>query len=277
MFIYTGQKKLRIIFLNCFQNKYECNFDHLFSPYFLPYVYNTVMLPVGPCISWVNDYTNEYWYRVKNKVFQRVYRIDCHVYWKTFVKFSIIVDILLTFHMMRRHLTGNEAAQAVGMIQAGQVQRAVAGQFNISQSVISRLWNGFQHTGNVAERPRSGRPRKTTMRQDRYLSNMAKRQRFQCAVRLNSDFRTATGVCVSSQTVHLLFYVGKIKHRSPPLGWELSECLVNGIWPAIFKDWRWTENNYYAFGISTFHCWHETCMTYYMNPAFHIVSMVSTI
>ena len=103
--------------------------------------------------------------------------------------------------MMRHHLTGNEAAQAVGMLQAGQVQRAVAGQFNVSQSVISRLWNGFQHTGNVAERPRSGRPRKTTMRQDRYLSNMAKRQRFQSAVRLNSDFRTATGVRVSSQTV----------------------------------------------------------------------------
>jgi hypothetical protein len=43
--------------------------------------------------------------------------------------------------MMRRHLTGNEAAQAVGMLQARQVQRAVAGHFNVSQSVISRLWN----------------------------------------------------------------------------------------------------------------------------------------
>jgi hypothetical protein len=40
--------------------------------------------------------------------------------------------------MMRRQLTGNEAAQAVGMLQAGQVQRAVAGHFNVSQSVISR-------------------------------------------------------------------------------------------------------------------------------------------
>jgi hypothetical protein len=43
------------------------------------------------------------------------------------VKFSIIVDILLTFHMMRRHITGNEASQAVGMLQAGQVQRACTG------------------------------------------------------------------------------------------------------------------------------------------------------
>jgi hypothetical protein len=40
----------------------------------------------------------------------------------------------------------------------------------------------FTYISHVAERPRSGRPRKTTMRQDRYLSNMAKRQRFQSAV-----------------------------------------------------------------------------------------------
>ena len=53
--------------------------------------------------------------------------------------------------MMRRHLTGNEAAQAVGMLQAGKVQRAIAGHFNVSQSVISRLWNRFQYNGNVAE------------------------------------------------------------------------------------------------------------------------------
>ena len=74
-------------------------------------------------------------------MFQRVYRVDCDVYLKTFVKFSIIVDILLTFHMMRRHLTGNEAAQAVGMIQARQVERAVAGHFN---DMITR--NSFNFT-----------------------------------------------------------------------------------------------------------------------------------
>jgi hypothetical protein len=43
--------------------------------------------------------------------------------------------------MMRRHLTGNEAAQAVGMIQARQVERAVAGHFN---DMITR--NSFNFT-----------------------------------------------------------------------------------------------------------------------------------
>jgi hypothetical protein len=83
--------------------------------------------------------------------------------------------------------------------------------FNVSQSVISRLWNRFQHTGNVAERPRSGHPRKMTVCQDRYLSNMAKQQRFQSAVRLNSDFRTATGVRVSSQTVRNRLHTANLR------------------------------------------------------------------
>ena len=135
--------------------------------------------------------------------------------------------------MMRRHITGNEAAHAVGMPQAGQVQRAVAGHFNVSQSVTSRLWNRFQHTGNVAERPRAGRPRKTTVRQDRYVSNMAKRQRFQSAVRLNSDFRTATRVRVSSQTGRNRLHTASLRvyrpavrpiltlrHRTALLQWE---------------------------------------------------------
>jgi transposase len=117
--------------------------------------------------------------------------------------------------MMRRHLTGNDASQAVGMLQAGKVQRAVAGHFNVSQSVISMLWNRFQHTDNVAERSRAGRLRKTTVRQDRYFSNMAKRQRFQSDVRLKFEFRTATGVRVSSQTVRNRLHTANLRAYRP--------------------------------------------------------------
>ena len=92
-----------------------------------------------------------------------------------------------------------KAAQAVGMVQSGVVQRTVAAHFNVSQNVISRLWNRFHQTGVVAEGPRSGRPRSTTACQDRYLANMSKRQRFQSAVKLNRE--TATGVRVTAQPV----------------------------------------------------------------------------
>jgi hypothetical protein len=47
--------------------------------------------------------------------------------------------------MMRRHLTGNEAAQAVGMLQAGQVQRAVTGHFNVSQNITVNSVDTSRH------------------------------------------------------------------------------------------------------------------------------------
>ena len=61
--------------------------------------------------------------------------------------FSIFVGDFGTFQAMRRHLTGVEAAQAVDMVQSGAVQRTVAAHLNVSQSVISQLWNRFHQTG----------------------------------------------------------------------------------------------------------------------------------
>ena len=77
--------------------------------------------------------------------------------------------ILCNSRIMRRHLTAAEAAHAIGMLQAGQTQRHMAGQFNVSQSVISRTWNRYNQTGTVHESQRSDRPRCTTARQDLYL------------------------------------------------------------------------------------------------------------
>ena len=74
--------------------------------------------------------------------------------------FSCLHVAALTFVFvlctMRRYLSAAEVARAIGLPQAGQTQRQVAGQLNISQSAISRLWNRFQQTGNVSERLRSG-------------------------------------------------------------------------------------------------------------------------
>ena len=150
----------------------------------------------------------------------RVVKKICH--FKLCGTFSIFVGDFGTFQAMRRHLTGVEAAQAVGMVQSGVVQRTVAAHFNVSQSVISRLWNSFHQTGVVAERPRSGRPRSTTARQDRYLANMSKRQRFQSAVKLNRDFETATGVRVTAQTVRNRLHGANIRAFRPAVRPKLT-------------------------------------------------------
>ena len=61
-----------------------------------------------------------------------------------------------------QHLTKNESWIAMGMLQNGSIQQNVARHFSVSQSVISRLWNCHQQTGNVTDFPHSGHLRSTT-------------------------------------------------------------------------------------------------------------------
>ena len=125
-------------------------------------------------------------------IFHKDFRLFC---------FSFAIwTFLCVLSNMRRHLTAEEAARAVGMLEAGHWQRQVAGQFNVTQSVISRLRNRYNQTGTVQERQRSGRPRCTTAREARYLGLIARRQKFQSAVRLNADFRQAAGRHKQSET-----------------------------------------------------------------------------
>ncbi|KAK7095058.1 hypothetical protein V1264_006519 [Littorina saxatilis] len=67
---------------------------------------------------------------------------------------------------------------ALGRLQAGQSQSAIARHFHVSQSTSSRLWVRFQATGSVADLPRAGRPRATTAAHDRFIRLRHLRNRF---------------------------------------------------------------------------------------------------
>ena len=71
----------------------------------------------------------------------------------------------------RPGMTFEQRERAIGMLIAGMSARDVAQHFQRHhESTISRLLNRFQQTGNVADRFRSGRSRKTTSREDRFLT-----------------------------------------------------------------------------------------------------------
>ena len=69
-----------------------------------------------------------------------------------------------------QRLTENERWRAIGMVQNGNIQLNVAGLINVSQSIVSRLWNRYQQ---------SGRPYSITQRQDHLLVTNALRDRIQ--------------------------------------------------------------------------------------------------
>jgi len=72
-----------------------------------------------------------------------------------------------------RHLPVGDMDQMIGMLLAGQTQRHVRRHFNVSHTVVGRVWQRYLDTGSVAERPRNVRPRKTTDIDDRYIVSIA--------------------------------------------------------------------------------------------------------
>ncbi|GFW92629.1 transposable element Tcb2 transposase [Trichonephila clavipes] len=75
----------------------------------------------------------------------------------------------------RSHLTDSEAWRVVGRLEEGQTQAEVAQAVEVSQNVISRIWNRFLETGSASRRQGQGRRRATTPNEDRYLVLTARR------------------------------------------------------------------------------------------------------
>ena len=101
--------------------------------------------------------------------------------------------------MVRQKLTIPERWQAVGMHNGGFSHRRVADHFRVNHSIIVRLMQHFRQTGNVTDRPRAGRPRKTTQREDRLISRWARQWSFSTAGAFRGNL--AFGGHISTRTV----------------------------------------------------------------------------
>ena len=64
-------------------------------------------------------------------------------------------------------LSLEEMDSGVGILESGVLQRRVAGILNVSQSVISRMWN--RHLRDPSHRHGGERDRTTTRRNGRFL------------------------------------------------------------------------------------------------------------
>ena len=119
-------------------------------------------------------------------------------------------------------LSAIATAQALGMLRAGQSRQRVANVFGVAKSTISRLVERFNATYSVHDRSRSGRPRATTSRQDRYLCNLTLRERRVTARALQSELRTAAGVNVSDQTIRNRLRENNLRSRRPAVRTPLT-------------------------------------------------------
>ena len=59
-----------------------------------------------------------------------------------------------------------------------------AQHFHVSESAISRLRTKYRQTGTIKDRPRPGRPRKTTRRKDSFIVTSSRRNCFLSSTRI---------------------------------------------------------------------------------------------
>ena len=122
----------------------------------------------------------------------------------------------------RPGMTFEQRERAIGMLTAAISARDVARHFLRHESTISRLVNRFQLTGNVADRPRSGKPRKTTPRKDRFLTTLSRRNRFLSSRKLGRLLRNATGTRGCDRIVRKRLHVARLKACRPYVGIPLT-------------------------------------------------------
>jgi len=64
------------------------------------------------------------------------------------------------------------------MLEAGMAVTLVARNIGVSHCTISRLRTKFNATGSLKDCPLTGRPRKSTANEDRYITLISRRNRF---------------------------------------------------------------------------------------------------
>jgi hypothetical protein len=74
--------------------------------------------------------------------------------------------------------------------------RRVTDHCSVNHSIIVRLMQRFRQTGNVTVRPRAGKPRKTTPREDRLISRRARQRPFSTAGALRGNLAVSQRMIV---------------------------------------------------------------------------------
>lgn len=88
----------------------------------------------------------------------------------------------------------------VKSVEKGNTFRTTAELYGVGKTVVGQIWKKYKLTGSTKNRKQTGRPRKTTERQDRKLIKLCKEEPRLSAVDLNVQMRQIYGIDCSVST-----------------------------------------------------------------------------
>ncbi|GFT56094.1 hypothetical protein TNCV_811451 [Trichonephila clavipes] len=102
-------------------------------------------------------------------------RVDSCCFKSKFYRKDLIDELKIFGMSSRHHIDDFMRGRIIGKIEEGRKITAIAREFDIAHSVVSRLWKSFKTTGMCSRRHGGGRVRSTTPAEDRYIVLSAKR------------------------------------------------------------------------------------------------------
>ena len=140
--------------------------------------------------------------------------------------------------MPRRSIQPFDRVHIVAFLSADHTQQVVADRLNVKV-----VWRKNRETGNVNDRPRSGRLRITTPMQDRYLQLSVRRRLTSTARHIGHDFTRATGMRISDQTVRRRLHQGGLHSRRPMRSLALNQRNLGNRrnWALAHQHWTIAE------------------------------------
>ncbi|GFW12092.1 transposable element Tcb2 transposase [Trichonephila clavipes] len=104
-------------------------------------------------------------------------RVDSCCFKSKFYRKDLIDELKFFGLSSRHHIDDFMRGRIIGKIEEGRKITDVAREFDITHSVVSRLWKSFKTTGMCSSRHWGCRVRSTTPAEDRYIVLSAKRNR----------------------------------------------------------------------------------------------------
>ena len=181
----------------------------------------------------------------------------------SFTEFSFHFYATLNFFSIMIRLTDVQRSRAIALLMQGQRQQQVANHFGVNVSTIERLVRRLhfgvnvstierlvrrlRETGHLADRPRSGRPRVTSRRQDRTIRLAHLRNRHLTATETALNIVGTHNRQISPKTVGSRLREIGLRARRPYVGLPLTQArrLRRMAWltahaPRLFpmRQWR---------------------------------------
>nr|CAH7756655.1 unnamed protein product [Callosobruchus chinensis] len=108
-----------------------------------------------------------------------------------------------------------DRTRIIALWQEGLARHQIANRLNVVRSTVSRTIRRYEETGEVKSRPRTGRPTVSTRREDRYIAQLARRDRSVTVPILRSQFQRTFNRVISTATIRRRVLASGLRCRRP--------------------------------------------------------------